>query len=364
MALVKIKCVNQAIIITNRPIIASGGLQENTMQFEFCDAWEGMTKTAVFYRNENEVYNVLIDHNNECPIPDEVLQEAGTFFFGVYGVIGTKRKTSEIERYNVIQGSLRSEIDEPTPDIYSQLMANYSELKEDYVDVKEEYINIFENLESVVANMSARGFVNLNTNEGVVSLWVGTREEYDALKGNYIEGVKYFVENEGLVIEEINGVKIEQIFEHSTITDEDGNETTEMTSIVKHSKYADETTISDKSRKMLLDDIVINYKSFGLHNNIFSQEVWVAQTKYRKGLLTIELLSNDETYNTNATLTLFFDEAKALPYFYNIGGLVYKFSVRIDDIGRIWISQAEGYGLATIEHATFEIGNCYVVACE
>ena len=68
MQIVKVKCIENILQITSNPTIASGGLQENSMEFEFNETWNGFAKTAVFYRNENEVYNVVLDINNKCKI--------------------------------------------------------------------------------------------------------------------------------------------------------------------------------------------------------------------------------------------------------------------------------------------------------
>ena len=363
MAIVKIKCINQAITIDNRPIIASGGLQENTMQFEFCSAWEGMTKTAVFYRNEKEVYNVLIDLNNECPIPDEVLQEAGTFFFGVYGVIGTRRKTSEIERYNIIKGSFiqGSLPSEPTPDIYSQLIESYSEIKEeyqevkqDYNEVKNEYNNIFNNLESVVKNMTARGFINLNTNEGVVALWVGKRTEYEALNGNYIIGVKYFVEDEDFlvdksneVLKKINGINLEQIFEYSTRIDDEGTEHQEMTHVVKNatkSNTSNYATNSGKAQLLALDNTLELPQAKDEQDwSLFffdGKDQRIVKTQYKKGLLFIEF----GRYNNSGVLDkhmhhFFFDSEETIKYYFTIGDISFNFDISVDEEGYIVFSR-------------------------
>lgn len=202
MSTIKIKCIEQTLQIINTPKIASGGKEINTMQFEFCPTWEGFGKTAVFYRENkvngnivppDEVYNVVLV-NDACIIPNEVLQEHGRFCFGVFGIKDNLTLPSEILRYEVVKGSfiLGKEPSEPTPGIYEQILTNYGLMDERYKEVNDQYRNIFNNLEETVANMPAKGFVNLNTGKGVISFWVGTKAEYDALS-EIVDGVHYVV---------------------------------------------------------------------------------------------------------------------------------------------------------------------------
>lgn len=129
MTTILVKCVDQNLQVLNSPIVASGGLQETSMQFSFCSKWEGLAKTVVFYRDKSEVYNVVLDGEDKCLIPDEVMQEKGRIYFGVYGVSGSKRKTTFILKYDIQEGAFLEGIDpsEPTPDIYEQLLTNYGE---------------------------------------------------------------------------------------------------------------------------------------------------------------------------------------------------------------------------------------------
>lgn len=194
MSTIKIKCIDQTLQIINTPKIASGGQEVNTMQFEFCPTWEGFAKTAIFYREKKEndkilppdkVYNVLLV-NNACIIPNEVLQEHGRFCFGVFGVKDTLRLTSEVLKYEIVKGSfiLGKEPSEPTPSIYDQILTQYGEVETKYNEVNRVYNNIYNELESTVANMPAKGFVNLNNGGEVVRFWVGTMAEYNELESS------------------------------------------------------------------------------------------------------------------------------------------------------------------------------------
>ena len=179
MTTIQVKVIDQNLQILNSPMVASGGLQETSMQFEFCEKWDGLGKTAVFYRDKSNVYNVVLDGENKCIIPDEVMQTAGRIYFGVYGVNESKRKTTFILKYDIVEGAFfeGEEPSEPTPNIYEQIVSNYEAMRQDYENVKKEYINIFDNLADVVADMDAKGFVETNNNE-VVRFWVGSEAEH------------------------------------------------------------------------------------------------------------------------------------------------------------------------------------------
>lgn len=126
--IINAECVDQELIITNSPVIASGGIHENFVAFKFCSKWDGLGKTAVFYRNEKEQYCSVLDANNVCEIPHEVTDTEGTFYFGVFGVSDDTTKTSKVLKYKVTQGSKTESLNsssEPTPDIYQQILSAY-----------------------------------------------------------------------------------------------------------------------------------------------------------------------------------------------------------------------------------------------
>lgn len=126
---IEVKCVDQEMILMDVPVISSGDVQTDKVHFEFCSKWDGMVKTAVFYRDGIEPINKLIDENNEVLIPQEVLRDNGLIYFGVFGVKDNCTKTSEILKYKVDKGALTTgtEVPEPTPDIYSQILTKIEE---------------------------------------------------------------------------------------------------------------------------------------------------------------------------------------------------------------------------------------------
>ena len=122
---VSVQTEDQALIVKNMPKLASGGNDEVKVCVEFDSMWDGLEKTAVFYRKMGAVYHVKLDENNEAVVPYEVTKNKGTVYFGVFGEneAGAVR-TSEVVALDVLQGAaVENEAGyEPTPDIYEEIL--------------------------------------------------------------------------------------------------------------------------------------------------------------------------------------------------------------------------------------------------
>lgn len=121
---------DQALTITNSVLIASGGSGDDTVQFTFTGThWNGFTMSGVFYRRENVLqYHGLLDENDVCTIPNQVLLDRGTIYIGLIGTnVNGVVKTSEVLRFYIEEGAISSQYTsvQPTPDIYTQLLAMY-----------------------------------------------------------------------------------------------------------------------------------------------------------------------------------------------------------------------------------------------
>lgn len=126
--LITASCQDQKLMLTSKPVIASGGINEDSILFTFDEAWDGYTKTAVFYRSKEAVYHCeLVD--DMCIIPSEVIALKGEMFFGVFGVKGNMTKTSQVISYHIEQGAASKGIapSDPTPSVYSQILATAEE---------------------------------------------------------------------------------------------------------------------------------------------------------------------------------------------------------------------------------------------
>lgn len=126
MSTIMASCVDQTLRLTNTPVIASGGVNEDYITFEFCSLWDGFAKTAVFYNDRSVSYQVL-DLQDTCVVPAAALSEKGALHISVFGfnAEGVIR-TSEVLRYEVVEGAVVS-IPEPEASVYEQIMAQYAE---------------------------------------------------------------------------------------------------------------------------------------------------------------------------------------------------------------------------------------------
>ena len=134
MSIIKARCIDQTLEITNAPLIASGDVGTDVIQFEFCSRWDGYGKTAIFYRSEEEAYSAPII-NGEAAVPSEVMRDEGFFFFGVYGSQDEKVLTSQVQRYRVAKGALTEDTltpEDPSPDVYSQIMTSMDRIMNTY----------------------------------------------------------------------------------------------------------------------------------------------------------------------------------------------------------------------------------------
>lgn len=121
---IRVSVVDQTMKIVEAPILASGGVNEAAVIFDFCEKWDGFNKTAVFYVDEETPYHSILDDKDTCIIPWEVYAEQGYFFFGVFGNKEETRRTSKTLRYKVVKGlpSVDMMPSDPSPTVYDQIM--------------------------------------------------------------------------------------------------------------------------------------------------------------------------------------------------------------------------------------------------
>lgn len=126
MSVIRASVTDQRLKITEAPIVASGGQNETKVAFTFCEKWNGFTKLATFYRDENEVYTVPLDANDTCVVPWEVCYESGSFYIGVFGDKDNVRRTSTTVRYKVKKGAITDGTSPSNPVVPNSVgMADY-----------------------------------------------------------------------------------------------------------------------------------------------------------------------------------------------------------------------------------------------
>ena len=79
MKTVKVNVSNNQIEMESSPLI-TGNVETIFFEFTFNDAWDGYAKTAVFYREPENKYLVLLTEDG-CFVPQEVLTAPAPVYF-------------------------------------------------------------------------------------------------------------------------------------------------------------------------------------------------------------------------------------------------------------------------------------------
>lgn len=128
---------SQVLKRTDSNVIASNSAEFHKVKFTFSEHWDNTQKTVIFRRGGKQ-YAVLLDNEDSCNIPYEVMQGSRdtTFEISVFGVGINSVLTSSILTINVIRGSETSGEISPefTPDMFDQLMAKIEEVEMGQVD--------------------------------------------------------------------------------------------------------------------------------------------------------------------------------------------------------------------------------------
>ena len=105
MSTINVSCVDQVLSFTNMPVIASGDVNADKINFTFDSAWDGYTKTCVFYRQKDDYFYGFIDNNGDVTVPSALLATPGKITFGVSGYKDTTVRTSNVLSYAIVEGA-------------------------------------------------------------------------------------------------------------------------------------------------------------------------------------------------------------------------------------------------------------------
>lgn len=189
--IINVECVDQDLIVTNSPVIASGGLHENFIAFKFCSKWDGFTKTAVFYKNTKEPYRSIVDEENMCEVPHEVTDSEGTMYFGVFGVSGEVTRTSKVLKYKIKQGAITEDLkpSEPSPDIYQQILSEYNASHARLTNLETAVIDLEEGVETATNIAKGRNQAHVFTTTEALQNWLSNEDN----KGLYQVGDNLYI---------------------------------------------------------------------------------------------------------------------------------------------------------------------------
>lgn len=120
--------LHSSIRIVSRKLVTSQSKNYVKAHFDLLsDDW-AIPITAIFRASNNNAYSILLDSENNCMIPWEVLETAGTV--NVSAFCGD-RHTANIAQFEVVQsGYTEGETpSDPTPTVYEQIISELKEIK-------------------------------------------------------------------------------------------------------------------------------------------------------------------------------------------------------------------------------------------
>lgn len=104
-------------------LVTIGSVGTVTVEFDFDAEWDGFARTAIFAAG-GTVKRVALDDANACVVPWEVLTNCKQLTIGVVGTSGNRVLPSVPVTIPIIEGVCNGGTppDDPTPDIYAQLL--------------------------------------------------------------------------------------------------------------------------------------------------------------------------------------------------------------------------------------------------
>lgn len=120
--------------ITQVEQMTSGSQNVYVVNFKFSNEWAFLKRTAVFRQGET-IVNILLDDDNRCMIPWEVMQTPFVEVeVGVFGVKGDDvvLPTVWASMGSMLQGVITGEepLEPPTPSVYEQLLSKWTTIEE------------------------------------------------------------------------------------------------------------------------------------------------------------------------------------------------------------------------------------------
>ena len=127
MTIIQAKTADQVLSAVLVPKLAPHNQNSVKLTVDFDSAWDGYGKSALFFtKSITTPYEKVLDADNSCLVPSEVLTESGYLFISIKGVnVAGKVKASTLLRMKIAEGAPLVITSDPTEDVYSQLLAAY-----------------------------------------------------------------------------------------------------------------------------------------------------------------------------------------------------------------------------------------------
>lgn len=143
MSVITLQVDDQNLTLVNSPTIASGSVLSDSVRFLFSEEWTGFSKSAVFYKDELNVFHQILDENSQAKIPNELLTGEGNIYIAVFGSKGEVTKTSEVVKYKIVQGAIteNGQGSDITQSVYQQILSKIAELQNYMIYIQNEEID-------------------------------------------------------------------------------------------------------------------------------------------------------------------------------------------------------------------------------
>lgn len=104
--------------------ITSGNVNYIELHFTFDSDWMSLSKTALFFNTDRAEQQQVLLTGDTCMIPHELTQQPGDVAFGLVGIAGDTRATTNIYTIKIKQGAYIEGETPPSPsvDIYQQIV--------------------------------------------------------------------------------------------------------------------------------------------------------------------------------------------------------------------------------------------------
>lgn len=162
MVLLKIAVKDNKLIKVRDTLMIEDTINGIKCHFEFRSDWSNLNPTVVFARGHiypatknPQTIPALLDDNNECIVPPEIVSERGEFSIGLFGESDVGRIVTGWLYYKTRLGCYDAAVNPnpPTPNMYDQILGALNN-KSDVNHIHSEYVTKEEIDELIKENVS------------------------------------------------------------------------------------------------------------------------------------------------------------------------------------------------------------------
>ena len=169
----------QKLAEDENPYVVADSREYLTANFDFSSAWNECSKTAIFKSAEGKAYSVLLDSENSCTVPWEVIKYP-SFSVSVYGLHEDERITTNSVSVRVLNSGYEDgkTPEDPTPTVYEQILGEINDIEEE-----------LDSLGTAAAcdTGTAAGNIPILNNDGKLEVSTIPEEAFDAVQSNWSE---------------------------------------------------------------------------------------------------------------------------------------------------------------------------------